>query len=69
MCIRDRGDTLYRVQVGAFAVRANAEKMLDLSLIHIFNAFGPNGGGNRGAGQAKAVIFFLVVAAISIIQL
>lgn len=25
----DQGDTLYRVQVGAFAVRANAEKMLD----------------------------------------
>ena len=24
-----RGDTLYRVQVGAFSVRANAEKMLD----------------------------------------
>ena len=24
-----QGDTLYRVQVGAFAVRANAEKMLD----------------------------------------
>ena len=30
---------------------------------------GTNGGGNRGAGQAKAVIFFIVVAAISIIQL
>ena len=27
------------------------------------------GGGNRGVGQAKAVIFFVVVAAISIIQL
>jgi N-acetylmuramoyl-L-alanine amidase len=25
----DQGDTLYRVQVGAFAVRANAERMLD----------------------------------------
>ena len=24
-----QGDTLYRVQVGAFAVRANAEKMLN----------------------------------------
>ena len=31
--------------------------------------FCQSGGGNRGVGQAKAVIFFVVVAAISIIQL
>ena len=35
----------------------------------LVNAFGTSGGGNRGVGQAKAVIFFIVVAAISIIQL
>ena len=45
---------------------ANASEMLALNIV---NAFGTNGGGNRGAGQAKAVIFFIVVAAISIIQL
>ena len=37
--------------------------------LNIVNAFSSNGGGNRGVGQAKAVIFFVVVAAISIIQL
>ena len=37
--------------------------------LNIVNAFGTGGGGNRGVGQAKAVIFFIVVAAISIIQL
>ena len=45
---------------------ANASEMLALNIV---NAFGTSGGGNRGVGQAKAVIFFIVVAAISIIQL
>ena len=44
----------------------NTTEMLALNIV---NAFGTSGGGNRGVGQAKAVIFFIVVAAISIIQL
>ena len=44
-------------------------KTTEMLALNIVNAFGTNGGGNRGAGQAKAVIFFIVVAAISIIQL
>ena len=44
-------------------------KTTEMLALNIVNAFGTSGGGNRGAGQAKAVIFFIVVAAISIIQL
>lgn len=44
-------------------------KTTEMLALNIVNAFGTNGGGNRGVGQAKAVIFFVVVAAISIIQL
>ena len=44
-------------------------KTTEMLALNIVNAFGTNGGGNRGVGQAKAVIFFIVVAAISIIQL
>ena len=44
-------------------------KTTEMLALNIVNAFGTSGGGNRGVGQAKAVIFFIVVAAISIIQL
>ncbi len=44
-------------------------KTTEMLALNIVNAFSSNGGGNRGVGQAKAVIFFVVVAAISIIQL
>ena len=44
-------------------------KTTEMLALNIVNAFSSNGGGNRGVGQAKAVIFFIVVAAISIIQL
>ena len=44
-------------------------KTTEMLALHIVTAFGTSGGGNRGVGQAKAVIFFIVVAAISIIQL
>ena len=44
-------------------------KTTEMLALNIVNAFGTSGGGNRGVGQAKAVIFFVVVAAISIIQL
>ena len=56
---------------GRFQQLGNGEtiKTTEMLALNIVNAFGTNGGGNRGAGQAKAVIFFIVVAAISIIQL
>jgi len=41
-------------------------KTTEMLALNIVNAFGTSGGGNRGVGQAKAVIFFIVVAAISI---
>ena len=44
-------------------------KTMEMLALNIVNAFGTSGGGNRGVGQAKSVIFFIVVAAISIIQL
>ena len=44
-------------------------KTTEMLALNIVNAFGTSGGGNRGVGQAKAVIFFIAVAAISIIQL
>lgn len=42
-----QGDTLYRVQVGAFAVRANAEKMLDRLKKAGFTGFVVEGTGKR----------------------
>ena len=45
---------------------ANASEMLALNIV---NAFGTSGGGNRGVGQAKAVIFFILVVGIGLLQL
>ena len=41
----------------------------EMLALNIYNAFYSGGGNNRGVGQAKAVIFFILVAAISLIQL
>ena len=46
-----QSDTLYRVQVGAFAVRANAEKMLDRLKKAGFNGFVVEGTGYAGAAK------------------
>lgn len=37
--------------------------------LNIYNAFYAGSGVNRGVGQAKAVMFFILVAAIGLIQL
>ena len=44
-------------------------KTTEMLALNIYNAFYSGGGNNRGVGQAKAVMFFVLVAAISIIQL
>ena len=44
-------------------------KTTEMLALNIYNAFYSGGGNNRGVGQAKAVIFFILVAAISLIQL
>ncbi len=44
-------------------------KTTEMMALNIYNAFYSGGGNNRGVGQAKAVIFFILVAAISLIQL
>ena len=44
-------------------------KTTEMMALNIVNSFYASGGGNRGVGQAKAVLFFILVAAISIIQL
>ena len=44
-------------------------KTTEMLALNIYNAFYSGGGTNRGVGQAKAVIFFILVAAISLIQL
>ena len=44
-------------------------KTTEMLALNIVNAFGSDGSGNLGVGQAKAVIFFVVVSVISIIQL
>ena len=41
-------------------------EMLDLN---IYNSFYSGSGNNRGVAQAKAVLFFILVAAIGLIQL
>ena len=44
-------------------------KTTEMMALNIYNAFYSGGGNNRGVGQAKAVVFFILVAAISLIQL
>ena len=44
-------------------------KTTEMLALNIVNAFGTSGGGNRGVGQAKAVIFFILVVSIGLIQL
>ncbi|MCR4672101.1 MAG: sugar ABC transporter permease [Lachnospiraceae bacterium] len=44
-------------------------KTTEMLALNIVNAFNASGGKNRGVGQAKAVMFFILVAVISIIQL
>ena len=44
-------------------------KQTEMMALNIVNSFYGSGGGNRGVGQAKAVLFFVLVAAIGIIQL
>ena len=44
-------------------------KTTEMLALNIYSAFYSGGGNNRGVGQAKAVIFFILVAAISLLQL
>lgn len=44
-------------------------KTTEMLALNIVNAFSKSGGKNRGVGQAKAVLFFILVAVISLIQL
>ncbi len=44
-------------------------KTTEMLALNIVNSFYASGGGNRGVGQAKAVLFFILVAFISILQL
>ncbi len=44
-------------------------KTTEMLALNIVNSFYASGGGNRGVGQAKAVLFFVLVATIGIIQL
>lgn len=44
-------------------------KTTEMLALNIVNSFYSTGGNNRGIGQAKAVLFFILVAAIGIIQL
>ena len=44
-------------------------KTTEMLALNIYNAFYSGGGNNRGVGQAKAVVFFILVAVISLIQL
>lgn len=44
-------------------------KTTEMLALNIVNSFYSTGGNNRGIGQAKAVLFFVLVAAIGIIQL
>jgi len=41
----------------------------ELLALNIYNTFYAQGSAARGVGQAKAVIFFLLVATISLLQL
>ena len=44
-------------------------KTTEMLALNIYNAFYAGSGVNRGVGQAKAVMFFVLVAAIGLIQL
>ena len=44
-------------------------KTTEMLALNIYNAFYAGSGVNRGVGQAKAVLFFILVAAIGLIQL
>ena len=44
-------------------------KTTEMLALNIYNAFYAGGGNNRGVGQAKAVVFFILVAVIGLIQL
>lgn len=44
-------------------------KTTEMLALNIYNAFYSGGGNNRGVGQAKAVVFFILVAVIGLIQL
>ena len=44
-------------------------KTTEMMALNIYNAFYSGGGNNRGVGQAKAVVFFILVAVIGLIQL
>ena len=43
-------------------------KTTEMMALNIYNAFYSGGGNNRGVGQAKAVVFFIIVAVIALIQ-
>ena len=43
--------------------------MTEMLALNIYSAFYAGGGNNRGVGQAKAVVFFILVAAIGLLQL
>ena len=44
-------------------------KTTEMRALNIYSAFYSGGGNNRGVGQAKAVVFFILVAAIGLLQL
>ena len=44
-------------------------KTTEMLALNIYSAFYSGGGYNRGVGQAKAVVFFILVAVIGLIQL
>ena len=44
-------------------------KTTGMLALNIYSAFYSGGGNNRGVGQAKAVVFFILVAAIGLLQL
>ena len=44
-------------------------KTTEMLALNIYRAFYYGGGNNRGVGQAKAVVFFILVAAIGLLQL
>ena len=44
-------------------------KTTEMLALNIYNAFYSSSGNNRGTAQAKAVLFFILVAAIGLIQL
>ena len=61
MCIRDRP---YIIQSDGSAI-----KTTEMLALNIYNTFYGQNVNSRGTAQAKAVLFFLLVAAIGLIQL